>query len=548
MIGAIPVFNDLLRVPLHLLVLAPVLSGAVLYFLPRRAYQIAMLVTGWVVVAIAIRLFMEVRWGENMVQFLAGWPESVAIKLIADRFSAPMVLLTALFFAGAMLFSVRATYMDKTFAFLFMLLQSSILGIFLTGDIFNAYVLIELGMITTAILIMYKQDKQSVYDAMLYLMINFIAMAFMLLGIGYLYRIVGVLDLSTIQTRLTQITDHRALIVPYALIMTAVAVKTALLPLFSWLPRAHGAPSAPAIVSAVLSGLQVKVGVYLLVRLGVVFSPVIDARLFFLAIGFLTAVVGFLLAIAQKDIKLILAYHTVSQVGLIVVGLHLGTEVAFWGGMYHVINHALFKGLLFLTAGIIVEEYGTRSYNEIRGVLRRMPLVGVGSLAGILGITGAPLFNGSVSKYFIQAGLDGNLGELGLYVINFGTIISFVKYSTILFGTPKTEITPERDPFVGFVSLLFGIACFAGGVFGSQAVALVFGFEREATGVLSLEKLLIFASTLVAGIVTYRVLVRRIGEFLYSVRTFKFSFNQISVMMTGFFVFLMAYGYFVGAR
>jgi multicomponent Na+:H+ antiporter subunit D len=547
MTGIIPAFSGFPGVPLHMLVLAPVLSGAVLYFLPRRAYQISMLVTVWAVLAIAVRLFMEVRWGGSMVQLIAGWPESVAIKLVADRYSAPMVVLTALFFAGTTLFSVRAAYMDKVFVFLFMLLQSSILGIFLSGDIFNAYVLIELGMITIAILIMYKQDRQSVYDAMLYLMINFIAMAFMLLGIGYLYRITGVLDLSTIQIRLTGITDSRALIVPYAMIMTAVAVKAALLPLFSWLPRAHGAPSAPAIVSAVLSGVQVKVGVYLLVRLGIVFSPVIDARLFFLSIGFLTAIAGFLLAIAQSDIKLILAYHTVSQVGLIVVGLHLGTEVAFWGGMYHVINHALFKGLLFLTAGVIVEEYGTRSYNEIRGVLRRMPLVGIGTLAGVLGITGAPLFNGSISKYFIQSGLQGNPGEFGLYLINFGTVLSFVKYSTILFGSPKTEITPERDPFVGFVSLIFGVICFAGGIFGSQAVQLAFGFQRDAAGALAPEKLITFAVTLGLGVLTYRVVVKRIGEFLFSVRTFKFSFNQITAMMTGFFVSLMAYGYFVGA-
>ncbi|HKJ86006.1 MAG TPA: proton-conducting transporter membrane subunit, partial [Spirochaetia bacterium] len=311
--------------------------------------------------------------------------------------------------------------------------------------------------------------------------------------------------------------------------------------LFSWLPRAHGAPSAPAIVSAVLSGIQVKAGVYLLVRMSQVFEGVIDAAPFFLAVGFITSIVGFLLAIAQKDIKLILAYHTISQVGLIVVGLHLGSEVAFWGGMYHVINHALFKGLLFLTAGIIIEEYGTRSYAEIRGVLRHMPAIGIGTLAGILGITGAPFFNGSISKYFIQQGLQGDLGGIGLFVINLGTTLSFVKYSMILFGKPATTTPPSRDPWVAAVSLAFGVACLAGGLFGGPTVALVYGPEYATTGALGAEKVLTFLLTLGIAVAAYFLLIRRIGGFLSAIRRLKLSFNQITVFLTLFFVGLLGY-------
>ncbi|TVR68812.1 MAG: proton-conducting membrane transporter [Spirochaetaceae bacterium] len=530
-------------IPLHILILMPVVAGAVGFALPRRAYQLLMLLVNVVLVALALRLFVHVRWEGGIVQLLAGWPVVVAISLVADSFSAPLVLLTTLFVAGTFVFSTRAIYMDKIFIFLFMMLESSIIGIFLSGDIFNIYVLIELGMLIVAILIMYKREKQAVYDAMLYLMMNFIGMAFMLLGIGYIYRVTGVLDLAVMGQRLAELNDPRSVIVPYALIMTGVALKAALLPLFGWLPRAHGAASAPAIVSAVLSGIQVKVGVYLLIRMGLVFAPVVEARLFFLVLGYLTSIVGFLLAIAQKDIKLILAYHTVSQVGLILVGLNMGTEVAFWGGMYHIINHALFKGLLFLTAGIIIEDYGTRSYNEIRGVFRRMPVVGFATLAGVLGITGAPLFNGSISKYFIQAGLQGNLAEIGLYIINFGTILSFVKYSTILFGRPSVEGKPVRDPYVAGVSLLFGLAILAGGIFGGPTVALVYGPQYAARGALSAEKLITFVVTLALGILAYKFIVQRIGNVLLSVRVFKFSFNQVTVFMTAFFVILLAYTY-----
>ncbi len=530
--------------PLYLLVLIPVTVAAFGFFLPRRQYQRLLLLTNVVVAYLAVATFIEVRWGADIIELVAQWREGVAIKLVADQYSGPMVLLTGLFFLGTYVFSTRADYMDKVFLFLFMLLQSAIFGMFLSGDIFNIYVLLELGMLTIAILIMYKKEKQAVYDAMLYLMMNFIAMAFFLLGIGYLYRITGVLDLAMLEQRLALLESPRSAIVPYAMILTAVALKSALWPLFGWLPRAHGAPSAPGIVSAILSGIQVKVGVYLLVRLSGVFSPIIDAAPFFAAIGFITSVVGFMLAVAQKDIKLILAYHTVSQVGLIVFGINLGPDVAFWGGMYHVINHALFKGLLFLTAGVIIDQYGTRYYSEIRGVLRRMPIVGLAALAGVLGITGAPFFNGSISKYFIQQGLQGNLGELGLYIINFGTILSFVKYSTILFGAPSPDAKPARDPYIAVVSAAFGLAILAGGIFGGPAVALIYGPEYAAVGAFGLDKMIMFALTLALGVAVYRWIVLRIGDFLTTIREFKFNFNQVTVFLTSFFVVLLAYAYF----
>jgi multicomponent Na+:H+ antiporter subunit D len=527
--------------PLHYMVLLPLLAAVVGTFLPRKLNHGLLVIAQLLLSVLGVWLFLHVRFTEPLKELVAAWPQGISIALIADSLAVPLVLLSILFALGVLLFSTRAYYLDKTFLFLFMILEASLIAVFLSGDMFNVYVLIELGMLIIAILIMYKQDKQSVYDAMLYLMINFIAMAFMLLGIGYLYRITGTLDFMLMNHRIGMISDPKTLMVPFALVMTAIAVKAALFPLFGWLPRAHGAPSAPAIVSAILSGVQVKVGVYLLIRITQVFSPLLDAQVFFMGLGFITSVVGFLLAIAQKDIKLILAYHTVSQVGLIVLGLFLGTPAAFWGGMYHIINHALFKGLLFLTAGIIIEEYGTRSYAEIRGVLRSMPAIGIGTLAGVLGITGAPFFNGSISKYFIQQGLQGDIGGLAMFIINLGTTISFVKYSLILFGKPNNPKPITRDPWVGGVSLTFGFACLAGGIFGGQAVLFFFGQSYSIAGAFSLEKFISFGITLLIGILSYFFIVKRISPVLTKVQTNKFSFSQVTVMMTLFFLSLLAY-------
>lgn len=529
--------------PLHLLIFLPVLVGSLSYFLPRRPYQLVMLAGNLVVMAFALRLFIAVRWERDIIQLVAGWPESISIKLVADRISAPLVLMTAAFFNATYIFSSRAAYLDKSFIFIFLMLESALFGLFLSADLFNIYVIMELGMLAIAILIMYKKDQQAIYNATLYIMMNFIAMAFMLLGIAYLYRITGVMDLAVMGSRIAALQDKRVLIVPFAMVMTAVALKSALLPLFSWLPKAHGAPSAPPIISAVLSGVQVKVGVYLLIRMGELFAPAIDIAPFFKWLGFLSSIAGFILAISQKDIKLILAYHTVSQVGLIVMGLHLGSPVAFWGAMYHIINHALFKGLLFLSAGVIIDAYGTRDYGSIRGVLSSMPLIGIATIAGVLGITGAPFFNGSISKYFISRGLGGDLGELGLYIISFGTMLSFVKYATILFGKPIEAPKPERDPFIALVSLAFGAAILAGGLFGGQAVALVFGQNYSVAGVLSPPKLLNFGLSLILALVVYRLFIPRLGGVLAALRTVKLSFNQITGLLTLFFALLLAYAW-----
>ena len=526
---------------LYLIILLPVTCAAVAYFLPQKRYHQCMILANLAVMALSVYLFYVVRGGPPIEHLMAGWPEGIAIRLVADRLSAPLVMLGAIFCTGTLLFSTRADYLDKTFLFLFMSLESSLLGIFLSADLFNIYVLIELSMLIIAILIMYKQDKQSVYDAMLYLMMNFIAMAFMLLGLGFIYRITGVLDLNMMQERIATLESPQSVMLPFAMIMTAIALKAAMFPLFSWLPRAHGAPSAPAIVSAVLSGVQVKTGVYLLIRVSHVFASQLDATTFFLVLGFITSVVGFLLAICQKDIKLILAYHTVSQMGLIVMGINLGSETAYYGGLYHIINHALFKGLLFLTAGTIIETYHRRSYAEIRGVMRTMPAVGIGTLAGMLGITGAPFFNGSISKYFISDGLQGDWGGIAMFAINLGTTLSFVKYSVILFGKPARKIDCPRDPWVAAVSLGFGLACLLGGLFGGVAVYGLFGPNLPAVGALTLEKIIGFGLTLGIAVLAYFYVVNRIGTVLTSVRTNRFTFNQLTVMLTLFFVILLAF-------
>lgn len=167
-----------------------------------------------------------------------------------------------------------------------------------------------------------------------------------------------------------------------------------------------------------------------------------------LVLGVVTAIFfGVWMAMLQKDIKLILAYHTVSQMGLIIMGLSSGKKNGgFVGSLLHDINHFLFfKSLLFLGAGVVIYLYGTRDVNKIRGVLKNQPVIGISLLIGVLGITGAPLFDGSLSKILIEESLIGRWGYYVVSLVNFGTILSFLKFSQIFFGKADKDVSAPVD-------------------------------------------------------------------------------------------------------
>ena len=410
-------------VQLFWLVLIPVITSIILLFLPLKPGKVVAIFVQGSLGIIGIFGFLFVRTNGEQIQSIGGWPQQVGILLRGELFSINMVLLSTLLFFFIFIYNWYKEYVDKTFLMLLLVFQGMVNGIFLSIDLFNIFVLVELSTVVISILIVYKQEKRSIYDGIVYMMTNIVAMSFFLFGLGILYKTTGVIDLLSLKVYIQNQGTATSLILPYAFIITGVSLKSALMPLFSWLPKAHGTPGAPTVVSAILSGLYVKCGVYLFYRIQQVFQPAIDTRELFLILGLITAVVGFLLAIAQKDIKLILAYHTVSQIGLIMTGMNMENLYANQGALYHIINHALFKATLFLTAGMLIDHYGTREVSRIRGVWREKPLLAAATLMAVLGITGAPLFNGSISKYWIGYGANDAWINNALFLVNLGTII-----------------------------------------------------------------------------------------------------------------------------
>jgi len=385
---------------------------------------------------------------------------------------------------------------------------------------------------------MYNRKERSMYDGMIYLMINVIIMQFYLLGLGYVYSLVGVLDIHKAATALAGL-EARQQILPYALIITFVSLKCALVPVFSWLPKAHGTPGASGAVSAVLSGLHIKSALYLFIRFQDVFEVVAATELF-IAIGIITAVFGVVMSFSQTNIKLILAYSTVAQVGLIVTGLSLGSYDSAVGGKYHMVTHAVFKTALFMGAGAIIRTYGTKDITQIRGVWKKSPLVAKAMVLAILGIIGAPFFSGSLSKYFLFHGA-GSFLSVAMVAISFCTMLIFFKFATIFFGKPPESVRTERVDFWQVTPLwVLGVLSLLLGVFGPWVIEILFGVNVSVDLLGYVQKSGIFVVSFLVGYVVLRYYYKEY-TWLKKAREFEMGFRVMCAMIGAFFAVVVVW-------
>ena len=494
---------------LYFFILAPIFLACLLLFLPQRFVRYFALLIYASMFAFSIYFFIKTRFYGDILTVTTGDNAILGVTLYCDLTASIFLILTCFLFLCFFFYSfIRDKALTKMDFFITML-QSLILLIVLSRDLFNIFICVEVATIICSILIMFKKESRSIYDGLVYLLINNIGMLFFLLGIGILYRQFGVLDITALGNVMATASAKQVLL-PYAFIMTGVALKCAIVPVYMWLPHAHGTPGAPTVVSAVLSGLYVKGGIYLFIRMRTMFMPAINMDMFFVVLGIITAVLGVVLAIRQKDIKLILAYHTISQIGLIIFGLCLNNPYSTAGSMLHIINHALFKSLLFLASGILISKYKTRNVREIRGVFKTYPVIGFAIIAGIMGITGAPLFNGSISKYFMHSGINVLWIEIMFIIINFGTILSFVKYGQVLFGEKRKALT-KNDIFSNITLILLSSLCLLTGILGSQFIFLLFGILLPIDFLGYLSKILIWIVCFAAAWFVYKRFITKMN-------------------------------------
>lgn len=410
-------------------------------------------------------LFKPVMMDKQIAYYWMGnWvPEkswAIGIGLEVDAFG----LFTALIIAAACFISSvysikymsRDNGLDKYYV-LFLLLTGSMIGFVLTGDMFNMYVMLEIMTFAAVALTAFRNHLyKSVEAGFKYIVIGSLGSSFVLLGTILLYAQVHTLNLSQIASLLhnnyTPVT-----IFALALLLTGYAVKAFLVPCHTWPPDAHMA--APSSISMLLSGIMSKTGVYALVRiLYMLYQSMGMPQMEFLMVfwGTITMFVGVTMALNQTDFKRLLAFHSVSQIGYIVtafgIGLAINKEVAVvgtMGALYHMLNHATFKSLLFLSAGAVLYSTKTTDLDKLGGLAKKMPYTTVLFLIGAFSISGIPPFNGFVSKWLIyQATYQAGYAPVTIValLVSVMTLASFVKVAqSVFFGQLPKEFEDVKE-------------------------------------------------------------------------------------------------------
>ena len=342
--------------------------------------------------------------GTSGIYHMGGWPTPIGIDLRLDALANLLLLAVSLVGFAVALYSVD--YMRRFtarghFYSLFLLMVTGMNGVILAGDLFNLYVFLEVAAVASYSLVAFGCAHEELEASFKYIVLGSLSSALILIAIALVYGITGTLNMAHMAGRIAETGMDAPLLLAFGLFICGFSFKTALVPFHAWLPDAH--PAAPAPVSAMLSGVLIKaIGIYVLARLVFNVFGVDESELGLLRwLGVLSMVVGGLLAAGQKDIKRLFAYSSISQVGFMVLGLGLGTPLGLVGALYHLINHSMFKSLLFLNAGAVEYATGTRNLKKLGGLNRALPVTSATSLIGSMSIAGIPPFNGFWSKLII---------------------------------------------------------------------------------------------------------------------------------------------------
>jgi len=414
--------------------------------------------------------------GETVSVYKVGGWEAVnsvpiGIYLVLDGFSALLLCVISCIGLMSVIYSISymARYTSGNYFYaLFCLMIAGMNGVVLSGDIFNIFVFLEISTISSYALVAFGVEKNELEATLKYQVLGAIASFLILFAIGFIYWKAKTLNIADIRSAFSEGHDARYYLLVQILLLSGFGLKAAMIPFHAWLPDAHS--SAPSPISAMLSGVLIKaIGIYVIIRLFFNMFEITEAMAIVITtLGTLSMVVGVFLAIGQWDIKRLLAYHSISQMGYVVMSVGIGmlliarglrsevAALAISGGIFHLLNHAAFKGLLFLNAGAIEYSVGTRDLREMGGLAKSMPVTSGTSFAASLAISGIPPFNGFFSKLIIiVAAVMGHFYFLAAMaaIVSIITLASFMKFQRYAFynkeqGERKSEIKEVPVPML----------------------------------------------------------------------------------------------------
>jgi multicomponent Na+:H+ antiporter subunit D len=398
-------------------ILVPLVTAIGTLLAPGRTARAAIAVLGTAgLLAAALALLARV-WNDGIqATAVGGWPAPFGIALVADLLAAIMICLAGIVGVAVVLYSLAAIERRRErfgYHALVQVLLMGVCGAFLAGDVFNLYVWYEVMLIASFVLLTLGGRRGQMEGGVKYVTLNLMASALFLASAGLLYGFFGTLNMADLAINVHRGLQPGLVTTVSILFLVAFGIKAAIFPLFFWLPASYHTPALP--VSALFAGLLTKVGVYSLIRvftLIFVGQPELTHRLI-LAIAGLTMVVGVLGAATQMEIRRILSFHIVSQIGYMIMGLGLFTRLALAGSVFYLIHHIIVKTNLFLIGGLVFRLRGTYQLSALGGLSREAPWLAGLFLVAALSLAGIPPLSGFVAKLtLVRAGL-----EAGSYVI-----------------------------------------------------------------------------------------------------------------------------------
>jgi multicomponent Na+:H+ antiporter subunit D len=376
----------------------------------RAAWALATLAT-WSAFAVAVLLLLQVLETGTVRYLLGGWLAPWGIEYVVDQLNAYILVIVSGIGAVVMPYALKSVDREiderrhYLFYTLYLLALAGLLGIAITGDAFNIFVFLEISSLSSYALISLGRNRKALHAAYQYLIMGTIGATFYLIGVGLLYMMTGTLNIADLAQRIAPISDSRVVLTAFAFIVVGVSLKLALFPLHLWLPNAYA--FAPSVVTVFLAGTATKVSLYVLLRViftifgaNLVFGQ-LRIGLAFLVLGVAGIVICSLVAIYQRNVKRLLAFSSVAQIGYMILGVSLGTVLGLQAGLLHVFNHAIIKAGLFMAVGCIVYRIGSARIADMKGIGRQMPWTMAAFVVCGLGLIGVPFTAGFVSKWYL---------------------------------------------------------------------------------------------------------------------------------------------------
>jgi multicomponent Na+:H+ antiporter subunit D len=423
--------------------------------------------------------------GDLSLYKVGGWEPvnriPIGIYMVMDGFTIIVLCIINIigFLSAFYSISYIKRYTSENFYYaLFCLMTAGMNGVVLSGDLFNIFVFMEISVIAAYALVAFGVEKNELEATFKYQVLGCLASFIILFGIGLIYWKAKTLNIADIKEVFAGGYDRTYYLFVQILILSGFGLKAAIIPFHAWLPDAHS--SAPSPISAMLSGVLIKaVGIYVIIRLFFnMFELNVNVSILITTLGALSMVIGVFLAIGQWDIKRLLAYHSISQMGYVVLSVGAGmilitrgekpeiATLSIAGGIFHLVNHAVFKGLLFLNAGAIEYTIGTRDLKEMGGLSGQMPVTSATSFIASMSISGIPPFNGFFSKLIIIiACIMAKFYLLAILavIVSIITLASFLKFQRYAFYNKndsgiKKKIKEVPFPMI-FSMVIMSVLC-----------------------------------------------------------------------------------------